>query len=103
MEDYTILSKYIYPTQCGNLEFFLSDILYVIEEYTSSSISGIAISLPGYINPKSSFSHQAGSITALDNPEKRRLISYKPSASMVVRKNNVLKSDLLSATFAVLF
>ncbi|WP_121613409.1 ROK family protein [Mesobacillus foraminis] len=78
LEDYTILSKNTYPTQCSNLEFFLADMLHVIEEYTSSQqISGIAISLPGYINPQTGYSEQAGSITALDNQNLKELLEAK--------------------------
>lgn len=78
LEDYTILSKDSYPTQRHHVELFLADMLNVIEMYRDlHEISGIAISLPGYINPYTGYAERAGSITALDHQNLKRLLEEK--------------------------
>jgi beta-glucoside kinase len=82
-EDYLILTKDAYPTQCHNL-----DLLSVIEMYTSlHTISGIAISLPGYINPHTGYSERARSITALNKKSLKSLLEEKVHLTVEVESD----------------
>ncbi|WP_378574869.1 ROK family protein [Neobacillus cucumis] len=87
-EDYSILTKDAYPTQCHHLELFLSDMLKVIEMYTSlHEISGVAISLPGYINPHTGYSERAGSITSLDKQNLKSLLEEKVTINVEIEND----------------
>ncbi|PKG21901.1 ROK family protein [Niallia nealsonii] len=75
LEDYTIFSQDTYPTKCHDLDFFLNDMLNTIYMYTKlHKISGIAISLPGYIDTQTGYSEKAGSITALNKQNLKELL-----------------------------
>jgi beta-glucoside kinase len=78
LENGTILSKDSYNTQCTNLEMFLKEMVDTIKMYTkNNNVSGIAVSLPGYINPHSGYSERAGAITVLDNQNLKRLLETR--------------------------
>lgn len=78
LEDGTIISKDRYNTQCDDLQKFLSDMINVIQSYTSNNeISGIAVSLPGFINTKTGFSESAGSVLALQNQNLKNLLEER--------------------------
>jgi beta-glucoside kinase len=75
LEDGTILSKGSYPTVCEGLEVFLVDMVKTITEYREEhEVEGVAISLPGFINPSTGFSEKAGSVIALDGKNLKELL-----------------------------
>lgn len=75
LEDGSILSKGSYPTVCDDLEVFLVDMVKTITEYNEEhEVEGVAISLPGFINPSTGFSERAGSIIALDGKNLKELL-----------------------------
>lgn len=78
LENGSILSKNSYITQCTNLEFFLDDMVDTIKMYTKNNrVSGVAISLPGFINPRTGYSERAGAVTALNNQNLKRLLEAR--------------------------
>ncbi len=78
LENGTILSKDSYNTQCTNLEMFLKEMIDTIIMYTKNNdVSGVAISLPGFINPDTGYSERAGAITALDNQNLKKLLETR--------------------------
>lgn len=75
LEDGSILSKGSYPTVCDDLEVFLVDMVKTITEYREEQeVEGVAISLPGFINPSTGFAERAGAITALDGKNLKELL-----------------------------
>ncbi|OIJ12072.1 hypothetical protein BKP37_14415 [Anaerobacillus alkalilacustris] len=77
-EEGTILSKGSYYTNCSELDTFVSDMIQTIIKYaTTNEISGVAVSLPGYINPSTGYSEKAGSIIALDGQNLKKLLEDK--------------------------
>jgi beta-glucoside kinase len=84
----TILSKDSYNTQCTNLEIFLKEMLDTIKMYTrNNNVSGVAISLPGFINPDSGYSERAGAVTALDNQNLKRLLESRISLQVEIEND----------------
>ncbi|MBT2730357.1 ROK family protein [Bacillus sp. ISL-75] len=78
LENGTILSKDSYNTQCVNLEIFLEQMVETIKMYTTNNdVNGVAISLPGFINPHSGYSERAGAVTALDNQNLKTLLETR--------------------------
>ncbi len=78
LEDGSILSKGNYNTRQINLELFLKDMIDTINMYTRNTIvSGIAISLPGFINPHTGYSEAAGSVKALSHQNLKKLLEAK--------------------------
>ena len=78
LEDGSILSKGNYNTRQINLELFLKDMIDTINMYTRNTIvSGIAISLPGFINPHTGYSEAAGSVGVLSNQNLKKLLEAK--------------------------
>lgn len=60
------VTKSEYPTERNSLDIFLKDMLDTINDYRENSeVSGIAISLPGYIDVMTGYSELAGAISAL--------------------------------------
>lgn len=78
LEDGTIVSKSSYPTVCNDLEVFLNDMVGTIEQYTSvHEITGVAVSLPGFIDANSGYSERAGAIISLDNKNLKKLLEER--------------------------
>ncbi|KIL44334.1 ROK family protein [Jeotgalibacillus soli] len=78
LEDGTILSKDSYDSKSTNLELFLKEMVDTIDLYTRNhNVSGVAISLPGFINPRTGYSERAGSVTVLDNQNLKRLLERR--------------------------
>jgi len=74
-EDGTILEKGSYRTVCDDLEVFLIEMVKTIAEYNEEhEVEGVAISLPGFINPVTGYSEKAGAVTALDGKNLKKLI-----------------------------
>ncbi len=75
LEDGTIVTKGSYSTTCDDLEVFLVDMVKMIMEYKEAhEVEGVAISLPGFINPSTGFAERAGAITALDRKNLKELL-----------------------------
>lgn len=78
VENGTIISKGSYNTPCTNLDEFLKKMLETIKMYVKNNqVMGVAISLPGFINPHTGYSEQAGAVTALINQNLKSLIESK--------------------------
>ncbi|MCM3763385.1 ROK family protein [Neobacillus niacini] len=77
-EDGTIISKSSYRTPTDNLEQFLTKMTETIMSYLKNhQVSGIAVSLPGFINHYTGFSEQAGAVTALKNQNLKSLLEAR--------------------------
>lgn len=73
-----ILESGKYNTRYTVLDEFVSDMLLVIEEYKNKyEISGIAISLPGFINYKTGHAYMAGAIEALHGRNLKEILEGK--------------------------
>ncbi|MGI8386643.1 ROK family protein [Robertmurraya sp. P23] len=78
LEDGTIVTKGSYSTTCDDLEVFLVDMVKTIMEYKETyEVEGVAISLPGFINPSTGFAERAGAITALDQKNLKELLEAR--------------------------
>lgn len=74
-EDGTILSKSDYPSERRNLDVFVNDLLRTIRDYQSKyEVSGIAISMPGYIDYRTGYSEMAGAIEALNGKNLKAIL-----------------------------
>ncbi|MCQ6280425.1 ROK family protein [Bacillus sp. EB600] len=88
LEDGSVLSKGDYNTSRINLELFLKDMIDTINMYTRNTIvSGIAISLPGFINPHTGYSELAGNIGALSNKNLKKLLEAKISLPIEIEND----------------
>lgn len=84
----TILSKDCYETECNNLAVFLNDMEKTINMYTKThQVLGVAISLPGSINPYTGFSERSGSITALSNKNLKQLLEQRISLQVEIEND----------------
>ncbi|WP_338450559.1 ROK family protein [Niallia oryzisoli] len=78
LEDGTILSKGSYSTPATNLDQFLKKMEETIIMYLKNNhVTGVAISLPGFINPETGYSERAGAVTALINQNLKSLLEAK--------------------------
>lgn len=78
LEDGTILSQGSYSTPCTNLDKFIIKMVDTINMYLRNNhVLGVAISLPGFINPYTGYSEQAGAVTALINQNLKNLLEAK--------------------------
>ncbi|WHY69741.1 ROK family protein [Neobacillus sp. SuZ13] len=88
LENGTVLSNGSYNTRPINLELFLKDMIDTINMYTSNTIvSGIAISLPGFINPHTGYSEAAGSVKALSKQNLKELLKAKTSLPIEIEND----------------
>lgn len=88
LENGTILSKDSYGTHCTNQEIFLNEMANTIKLYTKKNkVSGVAISLPGFINPYTGYSERAGSVTALNNQNLKRLLEKRVSKKVEIEND----------------
>lgn len=77
-ENADILEKNKYDTNCSELDEFVDNMMKVIKKYEDKyELSGIAISLPGFINFNTGYSEKAGAITALDNENLKEILEKK--------------------------
>ncbi|ULT56493.1 ROK family protein [Neobacillus drentensis] len=75
LENGSILSKGSYDTPSTSLEMFIEKIVNTVKSYPeNTSVSGVAISLPGYINPHTGYSERAGAISVLDGQNLKILL-----------------------------
>ncbi|MEH7119635.1 ROK family protein [Neobacillus vireti] len=78
LEDGTFLSKGSYKTPRKDLDEFLQKKIETIQMYLQDhQVMGVAISLPGFINPNTGYSEQAGAVTALINQNLKSLLESK--------------------------
>ena len=62
-----ILRKDSYTTPVAEYDLFMNKLVETVKDYQKANeVSGIAISLPGFINAKTGYSELAGAITALN-------------------------------------
>ncbi|MFJ5716269.1 ROK family protein [Neobacillus sp. NPDC093127] len=74
----SILSKGSFDTQGRNLDLFLKEMEDIIYMYTNNhNVSGVAISLPGFINPHTGYSERGGAVKALDNQNLKKLLKKR--------------------------
>jgi len=75
LEDGTFLKKNEYLTRKKNLDEFLNDLFSIVTGYESNnSISGISVSMPGFVNPKTGYTEFAGAITVLNNKNLKSIL-----------------------------
>ncbi|WP_234124715.1 ROK family protein [Clostridium hydrogenum] len=74
-ENGDILEKDKYDTNCSELGEFVDNMMQVIKKYEKKyELSGIGISLPGFINFSTGYSEKAGAITVLDNQNLKEIL-----------------------------
>ncbi|MED4229206.1 ROK family protein [Neobacillus cucumis] len=87
-ENGKFLSKGIYDTPSENLDTFLKLMVDTIREYTiDTAVSGVAISLPGFIDPYTGYSEKAGAITVLNDQNLKRLLGTKISLPIEIEND----------------
>jgi beta-glucoside kinase len=78
LENGRILSKGSYDTPSSNLELFLEKMIDTIQTYLDNyDAIGVAISMPGFIDPHTGYSEQAGAVTALNGQNLKRLLESR--------------------------
>lgn len=87
-EDSNIINNGKYKTDCTDLAAFLDGMFHTILTYKKKhDIKGIAISLPGYINPKTGYSENAGFIEALHNQNIKKMLEEKLGIAVTVEND----------------
>ena len=83
-----ILSKESYGTPSSNREMFIEKMVNTVKTYTeNNSVSGVAISLPGYINPHTGYSERAGAISVLDGQNLKKLLESEISLPIEIEND----------------
>jgi beta-glucoside kinase len=88
LEDGSILSKGSYDTPSSNLEKFLDLMVNTIRTYQQNhDVLGVAVSLPGFINPHTGYSEQAGAISALNGQNLKKLLETRIPLSVEIEND----------------
>ncbi|MFF2448542.1 ROK family protein [Neobacillus sp. NPDC058068] len=88
LADGSILSKDSYHTHGKDLELFLNEMIDTINMYTkNNTVSGVAISLPGFINPHTGYSKRGGAVKALDNQNLKKLLKKRISLPVEIEND----------------
>ncbi|WP_040978144.1 ROK family protein [Oceanobacillus jeddahense] len=88
LEDGTFIEKGKYRTRRSNLNQFLTDIILTIKAYqTNDHISGIAISMPGFVNIKTGYTEDAGAITILNGKNLKTLLETQISCRVEIEND----------------
>jgi beta-glucoside kinase len=88
LEDGSILSKGSYDTPSSSLELFLDKMVDTIQTYLDNhDVMGVAISLPGFINPYTGYSEQAGAISVLNDQNLKRLLEARISLPVEIEND----------------
>jgi beta-glucoside kinase len=88
LEDGSILSKGSYDTPSSNLEKFLDMMVNTIRTYQQNhDVLGVAVSLPGFINPHTGYSEQAGAISALNGQNLKKLLETRIPLSVEIEND----------------
>ncbi len=75
LEDGTFIEKGKYNTRRATIKEFLDDLIATIKGYLENyDISGIAISLPGFVNINTGYAEDAGAITILNGKNLKNLL-----------------------------
>lgn len=83
-----IVTKSTYGTETENLAIFLEDLYATIRTYQNDhDIHGIAISMPGYIDPYTGEIERAGAIKALDGKNIKQLLEEEFSLPVEVEND----------------
>ncbi len=77
-----------YETNCRQLEPFLETMADVVKQYQKTSdVSGIAISLPGFVDSETGYTEFAGAIIALNGQNLKTLLEEKTSLRVEVEND----------------
>ncbi|MCM3727276.1 ROK family protein [Neobacillus cucumis] len=88
LENGSILSKGSYATPSTSLEMFIKKMVNTIKAYPeNTSVSGVAISLPGHINPHTGYSERAGAISVLDGQNLKILLETEISLPVEIEND----------------
>jgi beta-glucoside kinase len=88
LENGSILSKGSYATPSTSLEMFIEKMVDTIKGYPeNTSVSGVAISLPGYINPHTGYSERAGALSYLDGQNLKILLETEISLPVEIEND----------------
>lgn len=75
LEDGTFIKKDEYNTRKSSLEHFLEDIICIINSYQEfDDISGVAISMPGFVDISTGYTDAAGAISILNGKNLKVLL-----------------------------
>ncbi|WHY85673.1 ROK family protein [Neobacillus novalis] len=98
-EDGTIIEKGQYNTLTSDLDQFLSEMVFTVEEYKySHQVSGIGISMPGFIDITTGYSETAGNVAALKGKNIKSLLEERVDIPVEVENdgNCVALAELLN-------
>src|SRR5690625_3703234 len=78
LEDGSFIEKGKYNTRRSSLTEFLNDMISVIRTYQEKcNISGVAISMPGFVNIETGYTEDAGAISILNGKNLKKLLEEK--------------------------
>lgn len=88
LEDSSIFEKSSYKTNCNNYDIFIIDLINIINYYRNKyEISGIGISIPGFVNTSTGFTQRAGAITILDGKNLKTIIENTTNISVSIEND----------------
>lgn len=82
-EDLTILDKSSVPTPMDTLEHFIETVGELYDQY-ASQISGMAISMPGIIDPEKGYSFTGGSLRYIDKLETVKVLKERCPTNITI-------------------
>ncbi|MDR0126884.1 ROK family protein [Bacillus zhangzhouensis] len=87
-EDGKLITRGDYQTNCRQLEPFLEAMEDVVKQYQKTrDVSGIAISLPGFVDSQTGYTEFAGAIIALNGQNVKTLLEEKTSLRVEVEND----------------
>nr|WGD96665.1 ROK family protein [Bacillus safensis] len=87
-QDGELVTSGDYETNCRQLEPFLEAMVNVVRQYQRmQDVSGIAISLPGFVDSESGYTEFAGAIIALNGQNVKTLLEEKTSLRVEVEND----------------
>ncbi|MEI3612503.1 ROK family protein [Pseudogracilibacillus sp. SO30301A] len=88
LEDGTFIEKGKYNTRKATIKEFLDDLTATIKGYLQKyEISGIAISLPGFVNVETGYTEDAGAITILNGKNLKTLLENEISCTVEIEND----------------
>lgn len=88
LEDSSIFEKSSYKTNCNNYDIFIIDLINIINYYRNNyEISGIGISIPGFVDTSTGFTQRAGAITILDGKNLKTIIENTTNISVSIEND----------------
>lgn len=82
-EDLTMIDKSSVPTPMDTLEHFIETIGEIYDRY-ASQISGIAMSMPGIIDPQKGYSYTGGALRYIDKLETVKVLQKRCPINMTI-------------------